>query len=131
MKHLFLINQARATLHLSKKTLACTPHITKLTLREMARDYLSRYLHSPNEMMSARKKSLSIHLALFRSNRVHIAEMLALHPRTLQRRLEQEGTTFDPIKDELRKELALQYLLETPISMSQLASILEFAAQLR
>ena len=49
-----LINQARATLHLSKKTLACTPHITNHALREMARDYLSRYLHSPNEMMSAR-----------------------------------------------------------------------------
>lgn len=54
LKHLFLINQARTTLHLSKKTLACTPHITNRALREMARDYLSRYLHSPNEMMSAR-----------------------------------------------------------------------------
>ncbi|MEG2268210.1 MAG: hypothetical protein RSC68_28295 [Acinetobacter sp.] len=56
---------------------------------------------------------------------------MVLQPRTLQRRLEQEGTTFDPIKDELHKELTLQYLLETPVSMSQLASILEFAAQLR
>ncbi|MEG2266408.1 MAG: hypothetical protein RSC68_18995 [Acinetobacter sp.] len=54
MKHLFLLNQVCATLYLSKKTLACTPHITNRALREMARDYLSRYLHSPNEMMSAR-----------------------------------------------------------------------------
>lgn len=87
-----LINQARAILHLSNKTLACTPHSTNLALHEMARDYLNPYLHSPNEMMNAPvKKALSIHPALFRSNRVIFQNMLALHPQTVKRKLEQEG----------------------------------------
>jgi hypothetical protein len=46
--------------------------------------------------------------------------MLALHPRTLQRKLAQEGASFDAIKDDIRKEVSLQYLWQTDISMSQL-----------
>lgn len=55
--------------------------------------------------------------------------MLALHPRTLQRKLAQEGASFDAIKDDIRKELSSQYLWQTDISMSQLTDILEFSEQ--
>ena len=55
--------------------------------------------------------------------------MLALHPRTLQRKLAQEGSSFDAIKDDIRKELSLQYLWQTDISMSQLTDILGFSEQ--
>ncbi len=33
-----------------------------------------------------------------------------MHPRTLQRRLQEEGTTFEEIKDEARRDLAERYL---------------------
>src|SRR5690606_26780055 len=39
-----------------------------------------------------------------------IAAEFCLHPRTLQRRLRAEGTSFEDIKDEIRRELALRYI---------------------
>ena len=35
-----------------------------------------------------------------------VAAALSMHPRTLQRRLREEGTTFEDIKDEARRDLA-------------------------
>ncbi len=38
-----------------------------------------------------------------------VANALSMHPRTLQRRLHEEGTTFEVIKDEARRDLAERY----------------------
>lgn len=125
-----LVNQERAALHLSKHTLDSQPHSTNPALREIAQDYLTRHFRNPSEKISASvRKALRIHLANSRVDKTRIASMLALHPRTLQRRLASEGTSFDEIRDEIRKELALQYLWETQISMSQLTYVLGFSEQ--
>lgn len=125
-----LVNQERAALHLHRRTLASQPHSTNPALREVAQDYLSRYFRNPNEKFSVSvRKALRIHLSTAYANKIQIASMLSLHPRTLQRKLVQEGTSFDQIKDKLRQELALQYLWETQIPMSQLAGILGFSEQ--
>jgi AraC-like DNA-binding protein len=125
-----LINQDRAALHLSRKTLESQPHSTNPALREIAEDYIHRYFRNPSEQVSASvRKALRLHLSTPRANKIHVATMLALHPRTLQRKLAQEGTSFDAIKDGIRKELALQYLWQTEISMSQLTDILGFSEQ--
>ncbi len=39
-----------------------------------------------------------------------VADQLNLHPKTLQRRLADEGTTFAALVDRVRKETAGQYL---------------------
>lgn len=39
-----------------------------------------------------------------------IADRLGLKPRTLQRRLRSEGTAFETVKDDLRRDLAIQHL---------------------
>ncbi|MDX5565554.1 helix-turn-helix transcriptional regulator [Streptomyces sp. ID05-04B] len=58
-----------------------------------------------------------------------IAEWLHLHPRTLQRRLAREGTSFQAILDEVRKNAAHRLLTGTDMPFSQVASMVELAGQ--
>ena len=55
--------------------------------------------------------------------------MLAMHPRSLQRRLSESGTSFDEIKDQLRRQLFLQYLVDSKATMTQITSALGFSEQ--
>lgn len=55
------------------------------------------------------------------------ANLLDIHPRTLQRRLAQRGTSFQQLLDQARKQMALRYLQETEISITQLSQMLGFA----
>ena len=56
----------------------------------------------------------------------HVASELAISSRTLQRRLRQEGTTFQKILDELREELARHYLASTDYSSAEISFLLGF-----
>ena len=58
-----------------------------------------------------------------------VASQLALHPRTLQRRLAEEGTTFGQVVDEVRRRMAERYLQETDMSLGHLASELGYGEQ--
>lgn len=55
-----------------------------------------------------------------------VAETLHLHPRTLGRRLKQYNTSYQIILDEVRKELALEYLSDTDIPIDDIAYSLRF-----
>jgi AraC-like DNA-binding protein len=55
-----------------------------------------------------------------------VAKNLALSVRTLSRRLAEEGTTYGDVVDQLRRSLALQYLKEPSISVSQIAWLLGY-----
>lgn len=59
--------------------------------------------------------------------RDEIALRLGLHRRTMQRRLQDEGTSFETIKDEVRREVALRLLGQTDVSLSRLAEMLGYA----
>jgi AraC-like DNA-binding protein len=56
-----------------------------------------------------------------------IAAELYMHRRTLQRRLRAEGTSFEIIKDEVRRELALRYVREESMTLKRLADLLGYA----
>jgi AraC-like DNA-binding protein len=55
-----------------------------------------------------------------------VAKNLALSARTLSRRLADEGTTYAEIIDQLRRSLALQYLKEPGMSISQISWLLGY-----
>ncbi|MDU9393939.1 AraC family transcriptional regulator [Pseudomonas sp. zfem002] len=55
------------------------------------------------------------------------ASWMAVNPRTLQRRLEQEGTSFQKVLDKTRQALAREYLNDPAISMGRLADLLGYA----
>ncbi len=56
-----------------------------------------------------------------------VARQLNLSPRTLHRRLEEEGSSFRAIKDALRRDLALSRLTKTRQPLGQIAADLGFA----
>ena len=58
--------------------------------------------------------------------RTDIANALEMSERTLQRRLEAEGTSFQRLLDDTRRELAQQYLGQTDLSLADACYLLGF-----
>ncbi|TNE38586.1 MAG: AraC family transcriptional regulator [Alphaproteobacteria bacterium] len=57
------------------------------------------------------------------------ARALSIHPRTLQQRLSRVSTTFEKLRDEVRKELADVYLAQNNIPLAHIASLLGYSEQ--
>ena len=58
-----------------------------------------------------------------------IATALNLHPRTLHRRLREEGTSFQQVKDEVRRDAMLYYIQQTDLEFASISERLGFAEQ--
>jgi AraC-like DNA-binding protein len=58
-----------------------------------------------------------------------VAARLGITPRSLQRRLRAEGSSFLDLLDELRRELSQRYLAEAELSLAEVAFALGFAEQ--
>ena len=56
-----------------------------------------------------------------------VARRLHMSPRTLQRELQRDGTTLRELADGLRRELALRYLAEQRLAISEVAFLLGFS----
>jgi len=56
-----------------------------------------------------------------------IARALFLSPRTLHRRLQEESTSFQAIKDGMRRDLAIEWLSKTTLPLSRIAADLGYA----
>lgn len=56
-----------------------------------------------------------------------IANYMMLSPRTLQRYLANEGTSFQALQDQTRQALATRYLRDSEISLTQLAGLLGYS----
>ncbi|WP_447774458.1 AraC family transcriptional regulator GliR [Pseudomonas chlororaphis] len=55
-----------------------------------------------------------------------VADLLAMSPRTLQRQLQQAGTSYQQILDDLRQELAEHYLLHSDLPIQDISYYLGF-----
>lgn len=58
-----------------------------------------------------------------------VAAELNMHSRTLHRRLKSEGTSFQRIKDEVRRDSLLYYVQETKMDFARISEKLGFAEQ--
>ncbi len=58
-----------------------------------------------------------------------VALSLGLHPRTLHRRLADEGTSFQRIKDEVRRDILHYYIEQTDLDFSTISEKLGFSEQ--
>lgn len=99
-----------------------------VALRQLAIAYLDRLTPSPSALVSSRVRTAVTHaLGTSPVTIASIADLLAVHPRTLQRRLAQEHTSFAEIVDDARKEAAQRYLRGTDLPFTQVAALLDLS----
>lgn len=58
-----------------------------------------------------------------------VARALSMHPRSMRRRLGEDGTSFQRIKDEVRRDMLIAYLEQTDLPLSRISERLGFAEQ--
>jgi AraC-like DNA-binding protein len=100
------------------------------SIRAMALDFLARQ-SPPGEAGLVPQVRGAVHQILGTSAPAiaSVAALLAVHPRTLQRRLAGEGVTFAGILDDVRRAEARRYLTGTDIPLPQVAGLLGLSEQ--
>ncbi len=90
-----------------------------------AGEYLARF--SESRVTHQARQVLCRLLPQGEPKREAVAQVLHLSQRTLQRRLQDEGTSFQALLDDTRRELAEQYLAQPRMTLLEAAYLLGFA----
>ncbi|MGE8383563.1 MAG: helix-turn-helix transcriptional regulator, partial [Pseudomonas putida] len=90
-----------------------------------AGEYLARF--SESRVTHRVRQVLCRILPQGEPKRETLAQALHLSQRTLQRRLQEEGTSFQTLLDDTRRELAEQYLAQPGMTLLETAYLLGFA----
>ena len=65
---------------------------------------------------------------LKRSSIIDVADILDISPKKLQRLLKDEGVTYSDILDNVRKSMTKRLLFESDISITHLATLLDYSS---
>jgi AraC-like DNA-binding protein len=99
-------------------------------LRTLALDYLDSHFTEPGRPVTARARMvLTRSLGSAPPRIADVARLLGLHPRTLQRHLAAEDTTFEAVLDEVRRDAAQRLITETDLPFAQVTAMLGLGAQ--
>ncbi|WP_207392763.1 AraC family transcriptional regulator [Aeromicrobium sp. IC_218] len=124
------VGEAQALLRVPASLMTRPLDDADVTVRTLALEHLGRYADSPGSDVTMRVRAvLEESLGTTTVDVAAVASLLAVHPRTLQRRLEAEGTTFARVLDGLRRERARTYLTTTDMPMTQVAAALGLSEQ--
>jgi AraC-like DNA-binding protein len=120
----------RAALSIDAKDLELTISEHNDDLRDLAVSYLLGQVPKRRVTFEGEvRRALEAHLGTGTCNYRNVARTLHMHPRTLQRRLHEEDTTFEAIKDQVRRDLAQRYLAQPDIPLTQVAALLDYSEQ--
>jgi AraC-like DNA-binding protein len=98
-------------------------------LHDAARARLASALEDSRREMAGHVRHLLRPLLLVgKGNMPDVAARLGIHPRTLRRRLRQEGTQFETIKDEVRHAAARELLKLGALGIADIAFTLDYAS---
>jgi len=99
-------------------------------IRRFAVDHLASHHTDPERLVSTHvRRALAGSLGTTPAAIGHVARLLAMHPRTLQRRLAAESISFVEILEDVRRDLALRYITTTELPLGQVAAMAGFADQ--
>lgn len=97
---------------------------------KLAEEYLASQ-QAPNPVSLSENVSRLIHtlLPIGQCSSETVAAELSMHKRTMQRKLVEEGTTFEKVLGRERKQLARQYLSDPNMKLTQIAGLLGYSEQ--
>jgi AraC-like DNA-binding protein len=99
-------------------------------LQVLVESYLESCGPSPAVSITNRTYEALVQLMRFGPASIEdVSDMLRMHPRTLQRRLADDGITFERLRDEIRKEMAERHLSNVRVPLAEVASALGYANQ--
>jgi len=99
-------------------------------LRDIAVDYLASHFTDPGQTLPARVRgTLARAVGTADVSIVSVARWHRMHPRTLQRHLAAEGTSYEAELDDIRRQRAYQLLTETVLPLSQITGMLGLSEQ--
>ncbi|HET6533565.1 MAG TPA: AraC family transcriptional regulator [Actinoplanes sp.] len=99
-------------------------------LRDVALDYMRTHFPAPEETVSDRvRRLLTQSLGSAPVGIEAVARLLRIHPRTMQRRLAAEGTTFEALLDEVRRAAAYRLITQTDLPLSQVTAMVSLTEQ--
>jgi len=99
-------------------------------LHHIATAFLEGLGDKPSARLSLRvRETIRPLLSTGRCGHASVSGALYLHHRTLQRRLAAEGTSFEQIKDEVRRDMAQHYLTTSAVPLSQVSALLGYSEQ--
>ncbi|WP_375398834.1 AraC family transcriptional regulator [uncultured Sphingomonas sp.] len=97
-------------------------------LYELATCFIDSRFPAANQTMSTRVRAqIGRLLDSGECTNDRVAAALGLHPRTLQRRLREEGQCFEAIKDDFRRDVALRYLGQSGMPLTRVAEMLGYS----
>jgi AraC-like DNA-binding protein len=107
----------------------------KLAIKNSDKQLFSILSQQIGHLKDTKRENMSDHVeVLIKQYLLHeefginlIAEKLSMSARSLQRHLTQHGTTFRELVDDVRCNLAHQYLIESSLSLSNISDILSFS----
>jgi AraC-like DNA-binding protein len=103
---------------------------SNVELHDLATHYLDSHLpRGRTEFTAQVRQAIQAILGTGTCGCAEVARALYMHPRTLQRRLQEEGTTFEAIKDDVRRDLAQHYLSQADMPLSQVTALLDYSEQ--
>jgi AraC-like DNA-binding protein len=97
-------------------------------VRRLAEHFLESVATSAGDALAPKARAIIARLMRVGDcTQADLARTLGLHERTLQRRLQAEGTTFEMLRDDVRRELAQAYLAQRNIPLAHVAEMLGYA----
>ncbi|MCG2842024.1 AraC family transcriptional regulator [Sandaracinobacter sp. RS1-74] len=122
-----LFDQAEDGFVLTESDLLCPIAEPDEQIHEMAVDYIDARFPPATPPLRLRVRSLILNHLDGDCTYERIASEMCMHPRTLQRRLRAEGGSFESIKDDVRRQVALRYLRQREIPLTRVAQKLGYA----
>lgn len=99
-------------------------------IRDIAIEHLASRYPDPTTATAPRVRGAVAELLVTGAPTVRqVARLLSVHPRTLQRRLARESTTFETLLDQVRRDAALRYITITDLPLHQVAALTGFSEQ--